>query len=172
MFRVEVGGVPIGSEWDIQPSAFPTRDEAFQFALGIGKTLLDMSGDNASDLTVSITGPTGYNETWSLKDSLVYAYLFADPKPRLGRHGREPGARARRPDRYRSFGPSKDAIARHWKNHVTPCRKAELVAGPIQIAQLAKKTAEEDRSLLDYLSILRSELLHLFLSGQRTRTDV
>jgi len=54
MYRVEVGGVPIGSEWDIQPSAFPTRDEAFQFALGIGKTLLAMPGGgavNISDLT-------------------------------------------------------------------------------------------------------------------------
>jgi hypothetical protein len=79
MYRVEVGGVPIGSEWDIQPSAFPTRDEAFQFALGIGKTLLAMpwgNGVKISDLTVSIIEPTGSRETWSPKELLVNAFLF------------------------------------------------------------------------------------------------
>jgi len=61
--------------------AFPTRDEAFQFALGIGKTLLAVPGGHAvdiSDITVSIIGPTGSRETWSLKELLANAYLFAD----------------------------------------------------------------------------------------------
>jgi hypothetical protein len=61
------------------------------------------------------------------------------------------------------FGLSKDCLVRHWRNHVSGARKAELVAGPVAIAKLAKRAAEEDRSLLDYMSILRSELLHLFL---------
>src|SRR5438105_11467854 len=34
------------------------------------------------------------------------------------------------------------------------------------VMKLAKRAAEEDRSLIDYLSILRSELLHLFLSAK------
>jgi hypothetical protein len=64
------------------------------------------------------------------------------------------------------FGVSGDSVRRHWVKHVTGSRKAELIAGPLQIAQLAKKAAEEDRSLLDYLCILRSELMHLFLSAK------
>jgi hypothetical protein len=65
------------------------------------------------------------------------------------------------------FGLSKDAVRRHWQNHVTPARRAELIAGPVQIAKLAQRAVEEDRSLLDYLSILRSELLRLFLSAKQ-----
>jgi hypothetical protein len=42
-----------------------------------------------------------------------------------------------------------------------------LIAGPVQIAKLAQRAVEEDRSLLDYLSILRSELLRLFLSAKQ-----
>jgi hypothetical protein len=64
------------------------------------------------------------------------------------------------------FGLGNYSVRRHWLNHVTHARKAELVAGPIQIDKLAKRAAEEDRSLLDYMCILRSELLHLFLSAK------
>lgn len=55
---------------------------------------------------------------------------------------------------------------RHWQNHTSPARKAELIGGPVAIAKLAKRAAEEDRSLIDYLSILRSELLHLFMNAK------
>jgi hypothetical protein len=36
----------------------------------------------------------------------------------------------------------------------------------LKIQRLVEKSAEEDRSLLDYLGILRSELLHLFLDAK------
>jgi hypothetical protein len=67
------------------------------------------------------------------------------------------------------FVVSKDAICRHWNNHVTDARKAELIGGPVQIARLAKRAVEEDRSLLDYLSILRSELFRLFMDAKQRR---
>lgn len=54
MYRVEVSGVPNGSEWDIQPSAFLTYDLSFQFALGIGKTILAMSGGNIRPTMISL----------------------------------------------------------------------------------------------------------------------
>jgi hypothetical protein len=60
------------------------------------------------------------------------------------------------------FGLHKDAVARHWGNHVSGARKAQLIGGPVAIANLAKRAAEEDRSLIDYYAILRSELFHLF----------
>jgi hypothetical protein len=60
------------------------------------------------------------------------------------------------------FGLMKDSVARHWNGHVTEKRKAELIAGPVAIRNLAKRAAEEDRSLIDYYTILRSELFHLF----------
>jgi hypothetical protein len=64
------------------------------------------------------------------------------------------------------FGLRRDSVRRHWQNHVSGARKAELIGGPVVIAKLAERAAEEDRSLLDYLSILRSELLHLFLAAK------
>lgn len=39
MVVVSVGGVPLDSGWNIQRSGFPTREAAFQFALGIGRSL-------------------------------------------------------------------------------------------------------------------------------------
>jgi hypothetical protein len=60
------------------------------------------------------------------------------------------------------FGLTKDSVARHWNGHVTEKRKAELIGGPVAIRNLAKRAAEEDRSLIDYYTILRSELFHLF----------
>ena len=73
---------------------------------------------------------------------------------------------AARPDRAiaEQFGLKRDAV--HWQNHVSGARKAELICGPLKIQRLAEKSAEEDRSLLDYLGILRSELFHLFLDAK------
>jgi hypothetical protein len=59
------------------------------------------------------------------------------------------------------FGVSKDALSRHWKR-VSPTRKAELIAGPVELGRLAKRAAEEDRSLLEWLAIVRSEAFHLY----------
>jgi hypothetical protein len=64
------------------------------------------------------------------------------------------------------FGLRRDSVRRHWQNHVFPARKAELVGGPGMIARLAERAAEEDRSLLDYLGIIRSELMHLFMQAR------
>jgi hypothetical protein len=55
------------------------------------------------------------------------------------------------------------SVDRHWKNHVSPARKAELLGGPATIADMAAAAAKEDRNILDYLQIMRSELLRLFL---------
>src|SRR5438046_10127529 len=70
---------------------------------------------------------------------------------------------AARPDRAIAdqFGLKRDAVRRHWQNHVSTARKAELITGQLKIQRLAEKSLEEDRSLLDYLSILRSELFHV-----------
>jgi hypothetical protein len=65
------------------------------------------------------------------------------------------------------FGLTKDSLARHWNGHVTEGRKAELIGGPVAIRNLAKRAAEEDRSLLDYYGILRSELFHLFQDARQ-----
>ena len=53
------------------------------------------------------------------------------------------------------------SVDRHWRNHVSAARKAELLGGPATIADMAAAAAREDRNILDYLQILRSELLRL-----------
>ena len=63
------------------------------------------------------------------------------------------------------FGVSKDMLHRHWTNHVAPERRAALIVGPIKLAELANKAAEEGRSLFDYLSIARSVLFQQFLTA-------
>jgi hypothetical protein len=68
----------------------------------------------------------------------------------------------------REFGVTRFSVDRHWANHVSPSQKAQLLSGAATIAELAERAAKEDRSLVDYLSILRSELLRLFL---RARDD-
>ena len=49
----------------------------------------------------------------------------------------------------------RDALRRHWKSCVSAKRKAELLAGPIEIDRLANRAAEENRSLLEYAGILK-----------------
>jgi hypothetical protein len=61
---------------------------------------------------------------------------------------------------------SRFTIDRHWNNHVSPQRKAELLGVPATIADMAAAAAKEDRNILDYLSILRSELLRLFMKAK------
>jgi hypothetical protein len=57
------------------------------------------------------------------------------------------------------FGVERDAIWRHWHNHVSPEAKASFLAGPIQLEELAKRAAQEGESTLDYLKIVRGSLL-------------
>jgi hypothetical protein len=72
------------------------------------------------------------------------------------------------------FGLHRDAIWRHCQLHVTPERRASLLAGPAKVEQLANKAADESTSLLDHLRIIRSVLLNQFLNaaeaGDRTGT--
>lgn len=53
-----------------------------------------------------------------------------------------------------------DAIWRHCARHLTDMAKASYLAGPKKIAELAEVAAEESESVLDYLRILRSALMH------------
>jgi hypothetical protein len=63
------------------------------------------------------------------------------------------------------FGISKDSVSRHFKTHVSGARRAELLAGPARVEQLANAAADESQALVDYLSITRSVLFNQFLSA-------
>lgn len=66
-----------------------------------------------------------------------------------------------------TFGYTHDITNRHWNNHVTLATRAEMLGGKQTIANLAIRARAEDRSLMDYCSILRSALLKLFLDAQQ-----
>ena len=59
----------------------------------------------------------------------------------------------------KKFNIHRDAIWRHWRNHVTPDLKVQYLAGPGAIEALKIKAIEEGGSVLDYLTILRSVLM-------------
>jgi hypothetical protein len=59
----------------------------------------------------------------------------------------------------RKFRVHKDAIWRHWKDHVSPDLKIQYLAGPATIAELKERAALEGGSILDHLTILRSILM-------------
>ncbi len=59
----------------------------------------------------------------------------------------------------------KDAMSRHFRNHVTKQRRAELMAGPARVTELANAAAHESKSLLEQLQIVRSVLLNRFLAA-------
>jgi hypothetical protein len=63
------------------------------------------------------------------------------------------------------FDLGKDAIVRHFHNHVTDARKAELMVGPAQVEDLAVAAADESRTVLDFLAITRSVLFRQFLNA-------
>lgn len=65
----------------------------------------------------------------------------------------------------RRFKVNKNAVARHFRRHISKERKALLVAGPVKIHELAAKAAEEGVTLLDYLAILRSTLTEQYLTA-------
>jgi hypothetical protein len=59
------------------------------------------------------------------------------------------------------FGLDRDAIWRHWQNHVEPKAKTGYLCGPAELATLAEKAAKEGDSILDYLKMCR-----VVLTGQ------
>jgi hypothetical protein len=56
------------------------------------------------------------------------------------------------------FGVDRDAIWRHWTNHVSTEMKASYLCGPAQLAELAEKAAVEGDSVLDHLRMIRTVL--------------
>jgi hypothetical protein len=82
------------------------------------------------------------------------------------------------------FGVDRDAIWRHWHDHVTAEAKAGYLVGPAELATLAEKAAIEGDSVLDYLRLCRTVLVGqlssmseagdargaAFVAGQLTRT--
>jgi hypothetical protein len=64
------------------------------------------------------------------------------------------------------FGVERDAIWRHWTNHVSAEAKATYLIGPADMEQLAQKAAETGDSVLDYLKICRGALLAQLASMQ------
>ena len=65
----------------------------------------------------------------------------------------------------KQFGLTKDTMSRHFKNHVTPQRRAELVAGPAKVQDLVNAAADESKGLLEYFQITRSVLFNQFLAA-------
>ena len=59
----------------------------------------------------------------------------------------------------RKFKVHKDAVWRHWRDHVSADLKTAYLAGPATIAELKERAAKEGGSILDHLSILRSILM-------------
>jgi hypothetical protein len=59
----------------------------------------------------------------------------------------------------KKFRIHKDAVWRHWRDHVSADLKTAYLAGPATIAELKERAAEEGGSILDYLGILRSVLM-------------
>jgi hypothetical protein len=59
----------------------------------------------------------------------------------------------------RKFKVHKDAVWRHWKEHVSADLKVQYLAGPAMIAELKERAVAEGGSILDHLTILRSVLM-------------
>jgi hypothetical protein len=82
------------------------------------------------------------------------------------------------------FGLHKDAIFRHWRDHVTDQAKAGYLCGPAELATLGERAAIEGDSVLDYLRLCRTVLTGqlaamteagdgrgaAYVAGQLTRT--
>jgi hypothetical protein len=82
------------------------------------------------------------------------------------------------------FGLHRDAIHRHWRDHVSDQAKAGYLCGPAELATLAERAAIEGDSVLDYLRLCRTVLTGqlaamteagdgrgaAYVAGQLTRT--
>jgi hypothetical protein len=68
------------------------------------------------------------------------------------------------------FGITKDSLHRHMQNHVSSETKVSYLAGPAKLQDLANLAADENKGLLEYLSIIRSILIgQLDRSAQRDK---
>jgi hypothetical protein len=65
----------------------------------------------------------------------------------------------------RRFNVSRFAVLRHTRNHLTDARKSELMMGPIKVGELVNRAADESKSLLDYLGVMRSVLFSQFMAA-------
>jgi hypothetical protein len=65
----------------------------------------------------------------------------------------------------RKFGFHRNCIQRHFSEHLGSERRAQLVAGPVKLHELAERAAEEGLSTLDYLALVRSRLTQQFLTA-------
>jgi hypothetical protein len=59
----------------------------------------------------------------------------------------------------KKFGVSRDAIHRHWRDHVTDDMKRNYLIGPAQLADLAQIAATEGASVIDHLRAVRTMLM-------------
>jgi len=68
------------------------------------------------------------------------------------------------------FGIHKDSLHRHMRTHVSAETKISYLAGPAKLQDLANLAADENKSLIEYLGILRSILIgQLDRSAQRDK---
>ena len=67
----------------------------------------------------------------------------------------------------KKFECSRDAIGRHWTNHVSAEVKAGYLVGPAQLANLASTASVEGASVLDHFRVVRTLLMsHLDATTQ------
>jgi len=65
------------------------------------------------------------------------------------------------------FGLQRNAIWRHWHQHVSSELKGRLLMGPAQLEELRLNAIKESGSVLDHLCILRSALMaQLTVTGE------
>ena len=70
------------------------------------------------------------------------------------------------------FGLSgKDVVHRHFKLHVSPARRADLMLGPAQFETLANYAAAESRTLLERMNIATSLLFKRFVACAEAEDD-
>lgn len=65
----------------------------------------------------------------------------------------------------RKYGLNHNAVGRHWVNHISDERKANLVLGPVAREALAARVGEESTSVLDHYRVVRSGLYTLFTAA-------
>lgn len=59
----------------------------------------------------------------------------------------------------KKFRISRDALHRHWRDHVTDDMKRNYLVGPAQLADLAQLAAKEGASVLDHFRAVRTMLM-------------
>ena len=108
-------------------------------------------------------------------DGTVFPYASAEKLAKDGRRGYRCQV-CEHPERHRieaiktggagldsvakQFGIHRDALWRHMQKHVSDAAKIAYLAGPSAINNLANEAARENKSILDYLTIIRSLLMH------------